>query len=442
MADLVSCRPYLYWTAFIAALGGFLASFATCIIAGALSFICREFHVSTLQEGVVASMILLGALAGSIFCGYIADRLGRRFSFFAAAFLFLATGILALYVHSLASLLILRFATGIAVGISSILIPMYLAEIAPPANRGAFVTSYQFSVAIGTFAAYLVSMSLSDSGNWRYMFFFAAIPAFFQLVALFFFPESPKWLASLGRRQESLYIQKKFFKNLPVMSARLETSSEAVQKAGFKELFTSSFRFVLLIGVLLSLAQQFVGVNAIVFFAPKIFGEAGFADARHALGPTLLLGMINCFSTFCSFFLIDRLGRRKLLLTSQLGVAISLGVLVMAFALALPLAGFIAVGALVLYIGSYALGLGPVTWVLISEIYPLPIRSKAIAFMTFLNWSCNYLVVLTFPYLLSEFGSAWTFSLYAAIAISSYYLCMRFIPETKGKSLEALEKEL
>ncbi|MBX7066649.1 MAG: sugar porter family MFS transporter [Parachlamydiales bacterium] len=420
-----------YWIAFIASLGGFLQSYVTCVIAGALIFITSEFQLSPFNQGNVAAIILLGALAGSLTAGYLADRIGRRMTLFLSALIFLITAVSVFMIKALAMLMMLRFATGIAIGMTSILVPMYLAEIAPPSKRGAFVTFFQLSVTIGTLIAYFVNLMLAKQGNWRMMFFFAAIPAAFQIFGFLFFPESPRWLLKKGRMSEAKKV-------LAQIGGELTSIPEQVSKP----LFSSRFSFLILIGFVLSAFQQFTGINAVVYFTPKIFKEAGFENPQDAIFATILVGITNVIATFLTIFLIDRFGRRKLLLISQVGVIATLLLLVLSFATDWQIIDKIAVGAVILYIFSYSLGLGPIVWVLISEIFPLSVRAKALAFCTFVSWLSNYLIVLSFPSFISSFGPSWSFSIYAFLTFLAYLFCMRYIPETKGKTLEELERLL
>jgi SP family galactose:H+ symporter-like MFS transporter len=422
---------YSYWIAFVACLGGFLQSYVTCVIAGALLFISTEFHLSPLNQGHIASIILIGAIVGALSAGYLADRIGRRSTLILSALIYLFTALGTFLVSSFFSLFILRLITGTAVGITSMLVPIYLAEVAPPSKRGAFVTGFQFFVTIGTLVAYFVNLLGASHQDWRMMLWVAAIPAAFQLISLFFFPESPKWLLAQGRTEEAKKILRRTNNEMP-------ERSEKIQPKG--KLFSSPYLFLILVGFVLSAFQQLSGINAVVYFAPKIFAEAGFSNAQDALFATLLVGVVNVIATFLTLFLIDRYGRRPLLLISQVGVISTLLILIISFATESPFIDRIAVLAVVGYVFLYSLGLGPIVWVLISEIYPLAIRAKALAFCTFVSWVSNYLVVLTFPNFVSFLGSAGTFAIYGGLSFLALLFYLRYIPETKGKSLEEVEK--
>lgn len=422
-------KIYSYWIVFVACLGGFMQSYVTCIIAGALLFISSEFHLAPLQQGHVASVILLGAILGALASGYLADRFGRRTALIFSACIYFLTALGTFTAGSFYALIFLRFVTGLAVGLTSMLVPIYLAEIAPPAKRGAFVTCYQFSITVGTLIAYFVNL-LADA-DWRMMFYLTAIPAGLQLISLFFFPESPQWLMGHGKVTEAAKV-----------IDRIGGELSKPDKISQGNLFSSRYLFLIAIGLVLSAFQQFSGINAVVYFAPKIFSEAGFSSSKDTLYATLLVGIVNVIATFLTIFFIDRYGRRKLLLVSQSGVLATLLILILGFATENQFIDLISVGGVVLFVFLYSLGLGPIVWVLISEIFPLSVRAKALSLCTFVSWLSNYLVVLTFPQLLSSIGNAWTFSIYGILSLVALLFYVWNIPETKGKSLEELEKLL
>lgn len=425
---------YTYWAVFIASLGGFLQSYVTCAIAGSLAFIAGEFSLSSFHQGNLASIILFGALIGSCGSGFLADRWGRRRSLQLSAALFLLSSVGVFFVGSLSSLLALRFMAGLATGITSILVPLYLAEIAPASSRGAFVTTFQFAVTIGTLIAYLINFFFESSGNWRAMLSFSAPIAAFQLVSLCVFPESPKWLFSRDQFDAGNLVLHR------LQGITLGKSEVSVEPRGssLKALFKHKFRQILFIGLILSVFQQLSGINAVIYFTPKIFAEGGIT---HPMFSTILVGIINIIATFISLFLIDRFGRKKLLLFSQVGVIASLLPVILSFAIESEVSDLIGVIAVLTYVASYSLGMGPITWVLISEIYPFQIRAQAMAVMTFLSWLTNYFIVLSFPLILVGWGAVTTFSLYLFFGVVGFFLFFRFVPETKGKSLEDLEKE-
>jgi MFS family permease len=310
-------------------------------------------------------------------------------------------------------LILIRFFEGIAVGIIAIIVPLYLAELAPPSKRGLFVTAYQLSLALGTFAAFFINHFYSLSGSWRLMFFATAYPACLLSLSLFSFKESPKWL---------LY----------------SAHSQNVNK----ECLTPQGRLVFKIGAGLILFQQLSAINAFVHFFPKIFALAGCVNTQNALFFTLLVGGVNVLATFPALFLMDRMGRRVLLLLSQTGIILSLLALLFIFGVQTLCTDRMVLMALIAFIISFALGLGPVTWVLVSEIFPMTLRAKGLSCMVFLSYASSYLVVQSFPFLITHLSVATTFALYSALSIYALWFFWRWIPETKGKSLEEVQKIL
>ncbi len=423
------------WIALIASLGGFLQSYVTCIIAGSLIYITREFQLTPFKEGNVASFILIGAIAGSLVAGFLADWVGRKYTLIFAALIYLVTAVSIFAINTFFYLMLLRFATGVAVGITSILVPIYLAEVAPPARRGAFVSLYQFSVTLGTVVAYVVNLMIAEKGDWRMMFFVAAIPAAFQLSGFFLFPESPRWLLKRGKAEQAKRVMDQIGGNFETV----QTASEALPQ---ESLFSGRFFFLIAIALVLSAFQQLSGINAVIYFTPKIFAESGFSDPQDAIFATVLVGITTVVSTFLTIFLVDRFGRRKLLLISQFGVLLTLLVLIVSFSTQSSFIDMIAVGAVILYVFSYSLGLGPIVWVLLSEIFPQGVRAKALALCTLISWMSNYFVVLSFPGLIASLGTPITFGMYGLLSLFAYAFYLRYIPETKGKSLEQLEKLL
>ncbi len=430
----VRLRGYL--AAFTAAIGGFLQSYSLCCIAGALLFIGQEFPLTPNQEGFAASIIILGALGGSLFAGSLADRLGRRKMIFISSIVFVISNIPILFVPSFTWFLTFRFFSGIAIGITAMVIPLYLAEISPPKYRGAFVATFQLAVTLGSLIAYLVNLSFAGSENWRFMLFFTSIFASIQFFLLFFIPETPKWLMASGQTKKAIEVQMSLHS-----STALPHDPKEKKMGGWKLLLQPIYRKGLFIGLCLMIVQQWVGINAIVYFAPKIFEQAGFNTPKSAIMVTFGLGCVNFMATLFSLFLIDRPGRRILLLISQAGVAITL----ICFSLFLAFDSdyhILIVIFSVLYLTAFAIGLGPIPWVLVSEIFPLAIRAHAIALMVFISWINTFLVVYSFPRFLASLGAAGSFTIYTIFTILTFFLLLKIVPETKGKTLEEIETAL
>ncbi|MBS0620758.1 MAG: sugar porter family MFS transporter [Verrucomicrobia bacterium] len=438
------CTGFLIFVVVIGAFGGFLFGYHAGIISGALIFLTKSFDLQIAEQSMVVSFLLLGALLGALIAGPLADRIGRRRSMALTAALFVVGGILLSVATTYSALLVGRFIAGIAVGSISLIAPLYLAEIAPPHFRGAIVSCYQLAVTIGILSSFIVNYAFSAEGNWHWMFGMGVIPALIQLLSILILPETPAWLLKQGKREIALSVLKKMRgdKEWKKHLSEMERSSNPHRLGRWKTLFKKPIGFVLLIGLGLSIAQQITGINTVIYYAPKIFESAGFTSAAGALFATLGLGIVNVLATIVSVKLLDKAGRRILLLVGTAGMAISLGFLSIAFFTSSALIDTIAIISLMSYLIFFAIGLGPVTWVLLSEIYPLKVRGKAMTLATFANWVFNYLVSLTFLDLITSLGAAGTFALFGAICALSFIFVFRYIPETKGKSLEEIEQEL
>lgn len=438
------CTAYLIFVVTVSAFGGFLYGYHTAIIAGALLFLAPVFHLSLVDQGMVVSILLLGGLLGALVSGTLADRFGRRKAIALTSILYMLGAALIALSRSYEMLLLGRFVTGLGVGIMSVAGPLYLAEISPPQYRGSFVSLFQLALTIGILASFGVSAYFAPSSNWRWMFAVGIFPAILQMVGLFFLPETPAWLFKQGLEKRAVSALERLRKGkqwLKSIEAMRHTSKES-SKGAWKTLFSPKLRFILVIGVLLSAAQQITGINTVIFYAPKIFEEAGFVLATGAIFATLGIGIINVIATIISVWLMDKVGRRALLLVGVAGMAISLALLSLAFYTNSVFIDKIAVVSLMGYVSFFAISLGPITWVILSEIYPLKVRGMAMTIAIFVNWICNYFVSLTFLDFVQMLGSYGTFFLYCILSVLSFWFIYRFIPETKGKSLEEIEKLL
>lgn len=432
--------PFFWWTVIVVLLGGILESYTLCVIAGALPCFTKEFALCPSQEGMAASTILLGALFGAAITGYVADRFGRKRCLVFVALLFFLTASSVFFVTYFSGLLTLRFFKGIAVGMMGVLAPLYLAEVAPPKQRGMLVAAFYISLALGTLFAYAANMLLINSENWRLMFFLSAIPALFQLGGLGFLQESPRWLLGSGQTERAQRASELLYGN----EAFIEHPIEEVQEddhlhLGWGYLFHPCFFYVLFLGFSLSLFQQLCGINAVIAFSPKILAYIGFDSLQEAMLPTLCLGFMNLLATIIATRYIEQFGRKRLLLWSQLGVCLSLLLFLVAYIFEFENLDSWGIFALSIYIGCYSVGLGPVVWVVIAEIYPLAVRAKAMSLATLISWLGHYLVVLSFPWLLARMSLVWIFSAYGLITSFSMILFWFALPETKGKSLEEIE---
>lgn len=422
----------------IAAIGGILFGYNTSVISGVLLFITRDFQLTTIQQEVIVSTLLIGALIGAFFGGFIADHFGRKKTLFLTLILFFI-GVLTLTdAHGFQTLLIGRFISGLAIGIVSMAVPLYIAEMSPPENRGALVSLNQLCITLGILIAYIVTYSFAPKAEWRSMFGFAFIPIVIQFIGLFFIPETPSWLTSHDRKGEA----EKIFHKIRISHARaekVEREEDTPTRKSWKELFRPQVRKPFLIGIGVAVFQSITGINTVIYYAPQIFQLAGYQAAQTALFATILVGVVNVLVTIISLWLIDRVGRRPLLIGGLIGMAASLGLLGVAFLVHEELTGILAVVGLLIYVAFFAVSLGPVAWLIISEVYPLGIRGRAMGIATFSNWVCNYFVSLTFLTLIQVLGTSGTFWLYAIICFLGLWFVIKLVPETKGKTFEQIQ---
>lgn len=429
----------------VVTIGGFLFGFYAAIITGALCFICSHFSLSHFQESSIVSALLLGACLGTFLAGYLTGRVGRKLTIITAAFFFIFGAIVFILATHFLWLVLGRTLAGCAIGLISVSVPLYLAEISPPHSRGRIVALNTLAVTIGIFISYLVNYLFSKTGDWRAMFMVGIPPAIFLAVGMFFFPETPEWLISHKGVEKTREVFRRLRKDT-LWQSRLEemkrASSQAKELSRGQPLFTPALRFSLFIGIMIHVFQQITGINGIIFFAPKIFESAGFDLTSTAIFATLGVGAVNLLATPFALWFVDRAGRRPLLLLGIGGMALSLIVLSTAFYFESSFLGIIAVVSLLAYIGFFAIGLGPIAWLLTSEIYPLGVRGKAMSLVTLVNWTCGFLSTHTFLGMMRGFGSEGTFFLFAAISLLALFFVYQYVPETKGKSLEEIERSL
>ncbi|MGB7198125.1 MAG: sugar porter family MFS transporter, partial [Acidobacteriaceae bacterium] len=408
----------------ISALAGLLFGYDTGVISGAILFVRKDFLLSTFQEEVVVSAVLLGAVAGAAFGGKLADALGRRKLLIQVAILFTIGAIGTALAPTPTLLAIGRVVVGIAIGIASFTAPLYISEVSPPAIRGKLVSLNQLMITLGIVVSYLADYGLADKEAWRWMFGLAAIPALILLIGLFFVPESPRWLMGRSMEDQARAVLQRIRESSDVSAELAEIKEDlSLQEGGWRELLNVSLRRPLIIGIGLAIFQQFTGINTVIYYAPTIFQLAGLHSASAAILATVGVGVVNVLLTIVALRILDRAGRRPLLLWGLVGMVISLGVLGAAFLLAgsSPIVAWLAVISLALYVACFAIGLGPVFWLLISEIYPLKIRGRAMGVATMMNWGSNLIVALTFLSLLHSLGRSATFWLYAVVGILAWF---------------------
>jgi len=428
----------------VSALAGLLFGYDTGVISGAILFVRKDFLLSTFQEEIVVSAVLLGAVAGAAFGGKLADALGRRKLLIQVAILFIIGAIGTALAPSPTLLAIGRVVVGVAIGIASFTAPLYISEVSPPAIRGKLVSLNQLMITLGIVVSYLADYGLADKQAWRWMFGLAAIPALILLIGLLFVPESPRWLMGRSHEDQARAVLQRIRESGDVSAELAEIKSDlSLQEGSWRELLNASLRRPLIIGIGLAIFQQFTGINTVIYYAPTIFQLAGLHSASAAILATVGVGVVNVLLTIVALRMLDRAGRRPLLLWGLVGMVISLGVLGGAFLLAgsSPIVAWLAVISLAVYVACFAIGLGPVFWLLISEIYPLKIRGRAMGVATMMNWGSNLIVALTFLSLLHSLGRSATFWLYAVIGIIAWFFVYRLVPETKGRTLEQIDAE-
>ncbi|HET9177236.1 MAG TPA: sugar porter family MFS transporter [Terriglobia bacterium] len=430
---------YALVIAFAAALGGLLFGYDTSVISGAILFVRQQFQLTPFETELAVSMVLAGAAIGAGCAGYFGDRYGRRPVLIVTAILFGVFAVLTGMANGLPLFLAARFMVGIAVGIASMLTPLYIAELAPPKIRGALVTLNQLAIVTGIVVAYYVDYLFSASFNWRAMFISAVVPSVVLLIALVFLPESPRWLV-VRRQEDDAYRILDRIESSEDARRHLE-ELKAVTGSGrlrFRDLFGGRFRKPLMIGVGLAIFQQITGVNAIIYYTPTILQMAGFQSARSAILATVLVGGVNLLLTIAALFLLDRVGRRPLLLFGIGGMLVSLIFLGYLFGAAHVSRAAILSDVLA-YLACFAIGLGPVFWLLISEIYPTTIRGQAMSVASVTIWIFDLLVSVTFLSLVGAVGARFSFWIYAAACGAAFVFAFWLVPETKGRSLEEIE---
>ncbi len=435
--------PLVYVIAFLSGLGGFLFGYDTGVISGALLFLRVDFALDTFQQEIVVATLLLFAAIGAILAGRMADRFGRRPTIISAAGCFIIGAIVMTAAPSFWVLIVGRAIVGLAIGIASMTVPLYVSELAPPHLRGMLVSVNQLLITIGIVIAYIVDLSFAPSGGWRWMLGLSIIPAAVLFLAMFFLPETPRWYLGHDRENKARGVLARLglVKDEIEEMVRKVYANLAEEAPGLREMFAKSMRKPLALGMLIMFFQQVTGINTVIYYAPTIFEIAGFKGAVSALIATSTVGVMNVVMTIVALCLIDRVGRRPLLLWGTSAMVVGLFVLGLDwFFPDNPFKGAVAIASLVVYIAGFAIGLGPIAWLLIAEFYPLKVRGTAMSWSVFVNWIFNFGVALTFLTILQAIGPSFTFWLYAALSVATVLFVFFFIPETKGKTLEEIER--
>lgn len=440
-------RKYIYGITAIAALGGFLFGYDTAVIAGAIGSIREKFDLSPVMEGWAASAAIWGCVIGVLFAGVLSDRFGRKKVLIVTALLFATSAILSALPNNLIQFSLARLIGGFGVGAASMISPMYISEMAPSNIRGRLVTFYQLAIVLGINLVYFVNLQIAGSGDelwnidtgWRYMLASEVIPAVLFLIALIFVPESPRWLIANDHESKARDILTKI--NGPAQAQEIvsEVQDSLQEEQGtLRELFATGYRIAIIIGVVLAIFSQITGINAIIYYAPEIFKSVGFGT-ESALFQTVIIGVVNVLFTFVAIWLIDQAGRKTLLLYGVSGMIICLFGMGISFYLDLS-SGPILLIFILGYIASFACSLGPIPWVIISEIFPTKTRGLAMSLCIVMLWIGVILITQFFPILLNSVGGAYTFWIFMVNAIILLLFVWRMVPETRQKTLEEIER--
>ena len=435
-------RPFVLLVASVAALGGLLFGYDTGVISGAILFISKDFALGTQMQEFTVSIVLIGCVIGSAVAGALADRFGRRGILFAAGAIFGGGALLSAFAPSIGALLAGRFIVGIAIGFSSVVAPLYISEVAPADIRGGLVSLYQFAITIGILGAYLVDYALASSAAWRWMLGFALVPALVLMIGMFVLPESPRFLFRRGNddaaRDELSRIHGGA--DFSVEEAAIRDSL-SVKEAGFEAFAAPAVRYALFVGLGLAVLQQVTGINSVIYYGPQIFQAAGVASNVASILAEVIVGVVNVLLTLVAIFFVDAIGRKPLLYLGCSGMFVSL--IALAFAFSQPQAHgqtlvATALGSLMVYVGSFAFSLGPIVWLLISEIFPLQVRGLGMSICTLGNWVANFIVSQFFLTSVEHLGRPLTFSIYAVLCIVTIIFIALNVPETKREVLEKI----
>lgn len=450
---------YLFIITLVVSLGGLLFGFDMAVVSGVLPLLKAKFALSAALEGWFVSSALVGCIAGVAISGELSDRLGRKHPLVLASLLFLLSALGCSLLPALPGIIAARVIGGIGIGLASNVVPLYIAEIAPTRIRGRLVTFYQFAVTLGILVAYITNSALLNYGTahahdapgwlhtllvdevWRGMFAVGVIPAVLFFIGLFLVPESPRWLIRQQRLQEAAVILERINDPMEVQAGlrQGQQASQLNKKSSYKTLLEPQWRKALIIGILLPLFSQFSGINAIIYYGPSILNNAG-SSLSSSLVSQVIFGGANMLFTLIAIWKVDSLGRRPLYLAGTAGATISLLLTGVCF-FAGATTGWALLMCVLAFLASFAFSIGPLKFVVASEIFPGPVRGRAMAISIMVMWVADTIVGQVTPILLKSIGTAFTFWLFAGFCVIAFITVYKLLPETKGRSLEQIEKD-
>jgi SP family arabinose:H+ symporter-like MFS transporter len=437
-------KTYLYLITVIAAVGGFLLTYDIIVMSGAILFLKQHFQLTPAQVGFAMTSAIIACFFSPTLGGWLADKFGRKKTMIAAAGIFAVSALGTALPRTIAEFNFFRILGGCGVGIACIVSPMYIAEIAPAAIRGRMVLITQLSNVVGALISYVVTYSLSFSGSWRLMFASTAIPALIFLIALLFVPESPRWLIQAGRMEDAWASLRRIATEEGAQyEVKAVRESLSMVKPRLPDLLKPGIRIPLIIAATIAILTQFDGVTILLFYAPTIMQKAGFAQASKAIFVSLVIGGWNLICTLVAMWLVDRVGRKPLLLLGSAGMAI--GLVAMGIFFQLHLTGLVVPLTMMFAVAFYAVSLAPVSWVLMAELFPNQLRATGMAAASTALWIADFTASFSFPIMNSfferRFGStAGVFWVFAIICAGTFFFCWKMIPETKGKTLEEIAR--
>jgi sugar porter (SP) family MFS transporter len=439
-------RGFLWRVCFIAGLGGVLYGYDMGIIAAALIFVRNSFALSTRGQEIVVSIVLVGAMLGAIIGGSIADHIGRRATLLWGGALFILGSILATVAPNAATLASARLLLGLAIGFTSVTAPVFISELAPPQSRGRLISVYQFALTLGIALADLAGYGLANQHAWRVMFGLGVIPAALFLILVLTLPESPRWLFAQNRFDDASAVLNSYTDEhgAQLLLEDIRTAVESKVDKHWSSLWTPAVRGALFTAVGFTVLQQVTGINTIIYYGPQIFALAGITSDKNAILATLIVAVTNMIFTLLAMVLVDRIGRKPLLYGGVSGMTLSLVLLSYAFHNQAPFGaslGIVATICLVLYIACFAASMGPIAWILVSEVFPLQVRARGVAAATIGSGASNFLVSLTFLSLIKAAGNSATFAIYAFFCVITLLFVRFVVPETKGRELESISTQ-